>query len=144
AAAGLQKGDADLETFFNIFQATIDTVDPINFADNLVETGSKVLLTEMIGDTVIPNSAEDAPLSGTEPLAAVLGAADITEAGTHALPGIVRFTGATKTTPGATHSTPVLPTSGTEAEERAFAEMMGQTGSIVGNGGAEVKVTDAG
>src|SRR5690606_41000 len=64
AAAGLQKADANIGTFFNIFQATIDTVEPINCADNLVNTGSKVLLTEMIGDTVIPNSAEDAPLSG--------------------------------------------------------------------------------
>src|SRR5690606_18370897 len=121
-----------------IFQATIDTVDPINFADNLVETGSKVLLTEMIGDTVIPNSAEDAPLSGTDPLAAAMGATAVTEAGTQALErAFVRFT-------GATHSTPVLPTSGTEAESRAFAEMMGQTGSIVGSGGAGLKVTDTG
>src|SRR5690606_38004570 len=97
------------------------------------------------GDTVIPNeaytetlgNAQPAPLSGTEPLAKAMNApaAGITTAGGHALPGIVRFT-------TGTHSTPVLPTTGTDEEADAFAEMVGQTGSIVGSGGNNVAVTD--
>src|SRR5690606_35774266 len=127
AAAGLQQGDADLETFLNVFQATVDSADPINFADNLVANGSNVLVTQVNGDTVIPNeaytetlgNAQPAPLSGTEPLAKAMNApaAGITTAGGHALPGIVRFT-------TGTHSTPVLPTTGTDEEADAFAEMV--------------------
>src|SRR5690554_1139556 len=143
AAAGLQQGDADLETFFNVFQAAIDSVDPVNFADNLVANGSNVLVTQVNGDTVIPNeaytetlgNAQPAPLSGTEPLAKAMNASSITTAGLHTLPGIVRFT-------AGTHSTPVLPTTGTDEEADAFAEMVGQTGSIVGTAGNNVAVTD--
>src|SRR5690606_11351018 len=143
AAAGLQQGDADLETFFYVFHATINAFDPIHFTDQLKSTNFMLLLTEVIGDEVIPNSAypdahgnaQPAPLAGTEPLAKALGAQDITEAGFHPLPGIVRFTAGTR-------STPVLPTTGTDEEADAFAEMVGQTGSIVGSGGNNVAVTD--
>ncbi|MFL1455473.1 hypothetical protein ACJO5Y_13625 [Marinobacter sp. GN3S48] len=59
-AAGLAQGDANLETYFNVFQATIDTADPINFVDNLGDLGTPVLLSEVEGDTVIPNAADEA------------------------------------------------------------------------------------
>lgn len=57
-SAGLKQGDADLETYFNIFQTAVDTADPINFVDNLSASSGKILLSEVVGDTVIPNAAD--------------------------------------------------------------------------------------
>ncbi|MCG2580046.1 MAG: hypothetical protein KA296_04125 [Marinobacter sp.] len=69
-AAGLTQGDANLETYFNVLQAAIDSADPINVADNLDTLMTPVLLSEVAGDAVIPNAADEqvwgiAPLSGT-------------------------------------------------------------------------------
>src|SRR5690554_1424647 len=70
-AAGLTQGDANLETYFNVFQAAIDTADPINFADNIANLANplELALVEVIDDAVIPNSADavwgGAPLTGT-------------------------------------------------------------------------------
>ncbi|EON91797.1 hypothetical protein MARLIPOL_11920 [Marinobacter lipolyticus SM19] len=114
-AAGLAQGDASLETYLNVFQATIDTADPINFVDNLADFGTPVLLSEVEGDTVIPNAADaaewgvpalegvfttevngqdvpvtvdsfNAPLAGTKPL--TLGLTNITTytSGNHGTP----------------------------------------------------------
>lgn len=74
-SAGLEQGDANLETYFNVFQATIDTADPINFVDNLTASGTPVLFSEVEGDTVIPNAADLAqwgigPLDATIPASA--------------------------------------------------------------------------
>ncbi|MBW0149145.1 hypothetical protein [Marinobacter arenosus] len=57
-AAGLTQGDANLETYFNVLQATIDSADPINFVDTL-GVSTPVLLSEVAGDTVIPNAADE-------------------------------------------------------------------------------------
>ncbi|MDO3722706.1 hypothetical protein QVZ43_13350 [Marinobacter sp. chi1] len=75
AANGLTQGDANLESYFNVAQAALDSFDPVNFADNLNETLSAnpsflYLLSEVEGDTFIPNAADEdlwgiAPLSGT-------------------------------------------------------------------------------
>ncbi|HET8802331.1 MAG TPA: hypothetical protein VFN01_14250 [Marinobacter sp.] len=60
-AAGLEQGDANLETFLNVFQAAVDTADPINFADNLASAASPIplALLEVPGDQVIPNAADE-------------------------------------------------------------------------------------
>ncbi|MBD3656717.1 hypothetical protein [Marinobacter sp.] len=58
-AAGLTQGDANLETYFNVFQAAIDTADPVNFMDNLDAAGTPILLSEVAGDLVIPNAADE-------------------------------------------------------------------------------------
>ncbi|MCR9190015.1 MAG: hypothetical protein NXH96_14660 [Alteromonadaceae bacterium] len=133
AAAGLEQGDANLETFFNVFQAAVDTADPVNFTDNLVASNSKVLLQQVNGDQVIPNDplenplgeAFDAYLSGTEPLATLLNSTAVT--GTNPVPlsdsAITRYL-------AGTHSTPVLPQGGA-LDVRVFTEMVGQTGSLV-------------
>ncbi|TBW59403.1 hypothetical protein EZI54_00120 [Marinobacter halodurans] len=57
-SAGLEQGDANLETYFNVFQATVDTADPINFVDNFADP-SVIKLSEVQGDTVIPNAADE-------------------------------------------------------------------------------------
>ena len=57
---GLAQGDASLEAFLNVFQATIDTADPINFVDNLAASTPAYTQFEVEGDTVIPNAADEA------------------------------------------------------------------------------------
>ena len=59
--AAVVQGSSSLETFLNVLQATIDTSDPINFIDQLSGEGAPVIsLSEVIGDTVIPNAADEA------------------------------------------------------------------------------------
>jgi hypothetical protein len=53
AAAGLTQGMADLEKFFAVFQAPLDSADPINFTDLLKETGTPVLMFEMVGGGLV-------------------------------------------------------------------------------------------
>lgn len=141
-AAGLEQGDANLETFFNVFQAAIDSVDPISFVASLNDTGTPVLLSQVNGDNVIPNdalatplgNAFDAYLSGTEPLARLLDAESVTTAGTPvALPAITRYT-------EGTHGTPVLPQGG-DLDALVFTEMVSQTVSIIGELGGAGTVT---
>ncbi|WP_323752683.1 hypothetical protein [Marinobacter sp.] len=111
AAAGLTQGDSSLETYFNIFQAAVDTADPINFADNLATLATPLALVEAPNDSVIPNSADaiwggaplkgnfttesganvmidsfNAPLAGTQPLALTGTAVSTIPAGTHSGP----------------------------------------------------------
>ncbi|WP_166264460.1 hypothetical protein [Marinobacter caseinilyticus] len=131
AAAGLEQGDANLETFFNIFQATLDSADPINFADDLA--GSKILLSQVNGDQVIPNDplanplgqAFDAYLSGTEPFARLLNATSVTGNG---VPVALSNAAITRYLAG-THGTPVLPQGG-PLDVRVFIEMVIETASL--------------
>jgi len=146
AAAGLEQGDADLETFFNVFQAALDSADPINFAASLNASGSPVLLSQVNGDQVIPNDplanplgqAFDAYLSGTEPFAELLGATAVTGSGT---PVPLDNAAITRYLAG-THSTPVLPQGG-ELDVRVFTEMVTQTATVIGAMGTVV-IPDAG
>ncbi|KPP97881.1 hypothetical protein [Marinobacter sp. HL-58] len=120
-AAGLSQGDADLETFLNVNQATLDAVDPINFANELAV--SNTVLAQVEGDRTTPNAADTrygedkgplditfpnglrvqspaAPLSGSEALALIMGAKATEEP--LDTPMITRYeTGV--------HGTPVLP-----------------------------------
>jgi hypothetical protein len=156
AAAGLAQGDANLETYFNVFQATLDAADPINFAASLNASGTPVVLSQVNGDTVIPNDplanplgqAFDAYLSGTEPFARLLNAVSVNTDNTAAIPALGGLEGVeldnaaiTRYLAG-THGTPVLPQGG-PLDERVFAEMIGQTGSIIATGGVAV-IQDAG
>lgn len=145
AAAGLVQGDASLETYFNVLQATMDAGDSVNYVQDLI--GSKSLLSMVIGDQTIPNSAypeentygdaTPAPLAGSEPLARLLSAAAIRDAGFNALsgPAITRYT-------GGSHGTPVLPTPGDATAAAVFQEMIGQSASLVMAKGAGVMVTN--
>ncbi|MDF0751145.1 hypothetical protein NLU14_13020 [Marinobacter sp. 71-i] len=146
AAAGLEQGDANLETFFNVFQAALDSADPINFAASLNASGSPVLLSQVNGDQVIPNDplanplgrAFDAYLSGTEPFAELLGATAVTGSGT---PIPLDNAAITRYLAG-THGTPVLPQGG-ELDVRVFTEMVTQTATVISAMGTAV-VPDAG
>ncbi|TDT43040.1 virulence factor lipase-like protein [Halospina denitrificans] len=133
-AAGLSQGDADLETFLNVNQNTLDTVDPINFASDLKSTN--ILLSQVNGDRTTPNGADTryssnveiydtapleitfpnglnvdspaAPLSGSEPFQTLLGATN-TGTATTATPAITRYT-------KGLHATPVFPRAETAEE----------------------------
>jgi hypothetical protein len=155
-----------LEAYFNVLQGLTDSVDPMNVADNLVAEGKPILLSTFVGDTVIPNNAYPqglvdesqgfnafpAPLAGSDPYAALLGAVQ-----TPATAGAVTVQGVHNTRYiGASHGTPVLPRpdSGsnvtadqaaqqTQTRKQIFAEMIGQTTSFFLSGGTSYVVTDS-
>jgi len=74
------QGTSDFESFFYVFQSISDAGDPVNFAKGLGASTSNLLVTEVVGDTTVPNEANvnplspafSAPLTGTEPLMALL------------------------------------------------------------------------
>jgi len=53
AAAGLTQGMSDLEKFFGVFQAPLDSVDPVNFTSLLKATGTPVLMYEIAGGGLV-------------------------------------------------------------------------------------------
>ncbi|MCA6126602.1 hypothetical protein [Thalassolituus oleivorans] len=87
ANSGLAHGSTSMESFFSILQASIDSVDPINFASNLATL--PVLVYEDVGiegdadelpDQVVPNNAltpdidtAKSYLAGTDPLVTEMG-----------------------------------------------------------------------
>ncbi|RMJ06398.1 hypothetical protein DOQ08_01085 [Marinobacter litoralis] len=116
----LAQGRTELNIYFNVFQAQLDSVDPTAFAPFYKE--QPVLLTEIAGDpedpekptdNTVPNAAdeeaalpplettiaetgfvikgENMPLAGTDPLAAAMGASAI-KASSNTLPVITRYT----------------------------------------------------
>lgn len=74
SAAGVNPGTTNYERFIYAAQSVVDSGDPVNFAQLLVQLGIPVLLQQVNGDVVIPNSATTAPLAGTEAFARLLGA----------------------------------------------------------------------
>lgn len=165
-AAGLSHGDLDLETYYNVLQATIDPGDPLNFAGDRYLAGEAefkytsgtwktdakpLLISEFVGnsatntppDQVVPNNAyptpygtaEPAPLSGTDPLIAASGAANMTTGANFTTTPvyIARYT-------KGTHSTPVLPT--TTDETAAFKELVSEAAQIVLSGGTGISTVD--
>jgi hypothetical protein len=53
AGAGLTQGMANLEKFFAVLQAPLDSVDPVNFTDLLKSTNTPILMFEMVGGGLI-------------------------------------------------------------------------------------------
>ncbi|WP_323754227.1 hypothetical protein [Marinobacter sp.] len=116
----LAQGRTELNIYFNVFQAQLDSVDPTAFAP--FYKNQPVLLTEIAGvaddperptDNTIPNAAdeqaalpplettiaetgfvikgENMPLAGTDPLAKAMGA-DAIKANNNTFPVITRYT----------------------------------------------------
>jgi len=74
AAAGIEQGSAEFNTFLTAAQTMVDSGDPINHAQTLAASGNTLIhMIEVVGDTVVPNNVATAPLSGTDPLARLLG-----------------------------------------------------------------------
>src|SRR5690554_5929755 len=153
AAAGLEQGSADIEKFFGVMQAMVDSADPINFAGAEHMKTLPILSYEAVGgvgdakpDLVVPNNALNATvataksyLAGTDPLVKLLGIttqydqSTDTSAPQHNSDGIranVRVgTGDHSTFSNAN-------------PQDTFAEIYGQIGSFIKSEGEAVQVTD--
>lgn len=160
AAAGLVQGDFNLELFFHTVQATIDSGDPMNFANELKAQGTPLLLQTVVDDKVIPNNAYPAgfgnafpaPLAGTDPFAALLGAEQTPNVAGAFAPASGEVINTRYL--GATHGTPVLPQASTAfgltvtdaSAAAAFGEMVTQstvfTLTALGAGTAATQVVD--
>ena len=92
AASGVEQGTTEFNLFMLATQTVIDSADPINHGAN-ASLVNNVLLHEIIGDQVVPNAVQGAPLSGTEPLIAVMGLTSYSESAFDAagIDGAVRF-----------------------------------------------------
>lgn len=92
AASGVEQGTTEFNLFMLATQTVIDSADPINHGAN-ASLVNNVLLHEIIGDQVVPNAVQNAPLSGTEPLIAVMGLTSYSESAFDAagIDGAVRF-----------------------------------------------------
>lgn len=91
-SAGISQGTTAYNLFVLATQTTVDSGDPINFAQ-LTALNNNVLLHEIVGEDVIPNSVATAPLSGTEPLIANMGLTQYSESAANpaGLDAVVKF-----------------------------------------------------
>jgi dienelactone hydrolase len=137
AANGIIEGTPEFSAFMVAAQTVLDSADPINFAAAAAEK-NKIHMIEVIGgnsgspDQVIPNRVKGAPLSGTEPLAAVMKLPDVTVPGGTGS-GIVRFT-------AGDHGSILSP----EASPEATVEMQTETAVFLKTNGKNLPVTDSG
>lgn len=67
--------NATFEQFAFAAQTVVDSGDPVNYAEDLVEN-TPVFLIEADGDSVIPNAVENKPLAGTQPLVGLMQLSD--------------------------------------------------------------------
>ncbi|QFS86463.1 MULTISPECIES: hypothetical protein [unclassified Marinobacter] len=167
AQTGLTQQDAGLQTYFNVLQHAIDSVDPVNFVADLQNS----VISEVDGDTTTINDgrvnnlngsfpgevggqivmvdmqSSKAPLSGSTPLSELIGANRVASSDTGGvdLPAYVKFTSL------AQHSTPVLPSAkkdqngddipgSADLANATFSQMVLQTLSLIATNGAVVAV----
>ncbi len=136
AAAGIKKGTPDYETYLAAAQTVVDSGDPINYAAAAASL-HPIHLIEVVGsatslpDQVVPNSVENAPLSGTEPLASAMGLKSVSRStwDDKGVRAIVRFT-------EGDHSSILSPV----ASVAATAEMQGQMISFLNSEGEELDI----
>ncbi len=131
--AGVEPDSPEFFQFLGAAQQVVDSADPINWSTVAVQDNS-ILLHEVIGDTVVPNSVPGAPLSGTEPMIRIMGLETIT-ATTQSAAGI---RGATRFSVGS-HGSLLDPS----ANPATTAEMQSQAASLIASGGTTVIVNDA-
>jgi len=132
------------------FQMALDDGDPMNYASLLKATNTPILLQEIVGDggdnlpdQVVPNFVPSSPVSGTEPLIALLGLGSVSKTvfdTENKVSGAVRFTAGHHSSlinPGQS----VSPTS--EIALRAFQEMQMQMTNYIANDGHLILITDS-
>jgi len=134
AAAGILPGTADFESLFTAAQTVIDSADPINWSAEAVRLND-ILLHEVIGDSVLPNFVPTAPLSGTEPMIAVMGLTSYSSTLTNpaGIDAVGRFL------PPAVHASLRDP----DPSPAATVEMQKQMASFIASMGTAVVVEDA-
>jgi len=166
AAAGLEQGSSNIEKFFGVLQATVDSADPINFAYAEHMQNLPIITYTAVGDVVVPNNtlapyqyelvegevnvvmdgtapamapdASQAFLSGTDPLVAALGLSEsvIDGTATAGLNAGTRFS----VRLDSTKSEHATFSSADPAE--TFTEIFTQIGSFLQTGMTAVLVTD--
>lgn len=75
--AGVNTGTSNYEKFMYAAQSAVESGDPVNFSQLLASLGVPVLLQQVKGDLVIPNTADSAPLTGTTTMARLLGTSNL-------------------------------------------------------------------
>ena len=131
AAAGIETGSAEYNQFLIAAQTLVDSGDPINHASTLAAAGNtNVHMIEVIGDAVIPNAVATAPLSGTDPLARMMG---LTQAGASTSgSALVKFS-------AGDHGSILNPA----ASLAATVEMQTQMATFAATAGTVLPITDA-
>ena len=135
AANGLVPGTSEYDSFFVVAQTAMDAGDPINFATSAAGN-HPIHMIEVVGgggnlpDQVVPNTVTGAPLSGTEPLARMMGLASITTT-TSGVDGIVRFS-------AGDHSSLLS----IAASPSATVEMQSEVAGFMATGGFTIPITD--
>ncbi len=140
ADQGAPQGSVAYETFLTAAQTVIDSGDPVNFAATAASL-HPVHLMEVVGgsagslpDQVIPNQVATAPLSGTEPMARLMGLDPVTATvgnGSSDVSGLVRFI-------AGDHGSILNPA----ADVNTTVEMQTQTANFMASGGKLLKITD--
>lgn len=77
AAGGVDVNSAEGNQFLNAAQTVVDSVDPINHAQE-AGANTTVHMVQINGDAVVVNNVPGFPLVGTEPLARVMGLSQVT------------------------------------------------------------------
>src|SRR5690554_6121648 len=136
AAAGLEQGSADIEKFFGVMQAIVDSADPINFVSAPHMQNLPILSYTAVDDLVVPNTAETATvdtaksyLSGTDPLVKALGITEVVDGSTAAGPVMETRISIRTDAEKSDHST----FSNAKPAE-TFAEIYKQIGSFISSG----------
>ena len=91
AKAGVNVGTSNYEKFMYAAQSAVDSGDPVNFNQILATLQLPVLVQQVKNDLVIPNSADSAPLTGTQAFARLLGATQLGLGETQLGLGIVKL-----------------------------------------------------
>ncbi|MBL8258984.1 MAG: Ig-like domain-containing protein [Candidatus Competibacteraceae bacterium] len=136
AAAGLAKGTPEYESYLVAAQTAVDAGDAINYGA-AAAARHPIHLIEVVGgdgvpsDRVIPNTVAEAPLSGTEPLARIMGLRSLSRSAwdDRGLRAIVRFT-------RGDHGSIINPT----ADVGTTAEMQGQLISFLQSVGTQLDI----
>lgn len=59
SASGLTQGSSDLEKYFSVLQAAIDSVDPVMTGGLLAATDTPIVLFNMVGGDALPEDADE-------------------------------------------------------------------------------------
>jgi hypothetical protein len=124
---GLLPGMTLYEQFFRDAQTAVDAGDPVNYIDNAV-AARPVLLTQVINDTVVPNSATQAMVNATTFVKAATPGLNVVAAGTGTW---VHFT-------SGSHGSLLSPA----ASLAVTTEMQTHAASLVASGGAAFAITN--
>ena len=132
AAVGVEQGTAEFDLFVLATQTAIDAADPINLGPHATMFNN-ILAHEILGDQVITNTVPGAPLSGTEPLLAVMGLTFYSDSAFNpeGLDAALRFT-------AGDHGSLLSPA----ASPAATAEMQGQMAAFQVTAGTTLNVTN--